>query len=147
MHDLSKPKTTHKHTHREGEREGEIEALVSALVEPRERNSSSSSRPRECILAKMTDLGSAAAAAYPSPSNYSSPPAQKLSPGSWDRVAAMSMSPEAYGSKSPQPSGSGGGYGSSSGQDKSPLSTLNIGFLKALTEKRTTRGKQDPSRP
>lgn len=87
----------------------------------------------------MTDPASVTAA-YPSPPNYSSPPAQKLSPGSWDRFGTMSLSPEAYGSKSPQPPG--GGYGSTSSQDKSPLSTLNLSFLKSLTEKRTTRGKQ-----
>lgn len=91
----------------------------------------------------MTDL----AAAYPSPPNYSSPPPtnSKLSPGSWnDRVGAMSMSPEYIGGgKSPQ--AGPGGYGSSSGQDKSPLSSLNLGFLKSLTDKRTTtRGKDGP---
>ncbi|GAB1311434.1 hypothetical protein MFIFM68171_01644 [Madurella fahalii] len=38
-----------------------------------------------------------------------------------------------------------GGNGTS-GQDKSPLSTLNLNFLKTLTEKRTTRDGQPPKR-
>jgi hypothetical protein len=32
------------------------------------------------------------------------------------------------------------GYAAGGGQDKGPLNTLNVGFLKSLTEKRTTRG-------
>lgn len=40
------------------------------------------------------------------------------------------------GSMSPNPPA----FGGQAAQDKSPLSTLNLGFLKNLTEKRTTRG-------
>lgn len=74
------------------------------------------------------DMGPIAAAAYPSPPNYSSSPHSKPSISSLYDKAAMSTS------ISPNPGGS-------AGQDKSPLSTLNLGFLKGLTEKRTTRGK------
>lgn len=52
-------------------------------------------------------------------------------------------------SMSPNPTGSQSGYGGgSSGQDKSPgpLSSLNLGFLKNLTEKRTTRDGQPAKR-
>jgi hypothetical protein len=88
----------------------------------------------------MTDRAMMAAA-YPSPPSQASPPAHKPSLGSlYERVAmSSSMSPGQYGK---QPSD--GGYGSpSGGQDKSPLSSLNLGFLKSLTEKRTTRGKHE----
>ena len=35
----------------------------------------------------------------------------------------------------------GQAYGGAGGADQSPLSTLNINFLKTLTDKRTTRGR------
>lgn len=50
---------------------------------------------------------------------------------------SSSLSPDQYG-KQPQ---YGGGGGSGSDQERGPLSSLNLGFLKSLTEKRTTRGK------
>lgn len=85
------------------------------------------------------DLGPIAA--YPSPpNNRSSPPdnhrdnttpSSTLSP--YERVTmASSMSPN-------QSSQSSFGGGPAS-HDKSPLSSLNLNFLKNLAEKRTTRG-------
>lgn len=81
------------------------------------------------------DLGMIAPAAYPSPPNYSSFPRQKPSVSSlYDRAAmASSLSPN------PLSQSNLGGNGTS-GQEKGPLSTLNLNFLKTLTEKRTTRG-------
>jgi hypothetical protein len=85
------------------------------------------------------DLG--LAAAYPSPPNYSSPPQHPPSISSlYDRAAmSSSMSPN----PASQSSFSGG---SPAAQDKSPLSSLNLGFLKTLTDKRTTRDGQPPKR-
>jgi len=81
------------------------------------------------------DVGTLAAAAYPSPPNYSSPPHQAPSVSSLYDRAAMSSS------LSPNPaSQSSFGGGSPASQDKNPLSSLNLNFLKTLTEKRTTRG-------
>lgn len=56
---------------------------------------------------------------------------------------ASSLSPDQYG-KAPQQlpySGGSGNGGGGSDQEKGPLSSLNLGFLKSLTEKRTTRGR------
>ncbi|GJC99694.1 BZIP-type transcription factor [Colletotrichum higginsianum] len=53
-----------------------------------------------------------------------------------------SLSPDQYGKQPSQGQyggGSGGGGGSGSDQERGPLSSLNLGFLKSLTEKRTTR--------
>ncbi|TDZ65863.1 AP-1-like transcription factor [Colletotrichum trifolii] len=55
---------------------------------------------------------------------------------------ASSMSPDQYGKAPSQYNGAGGG----SDHDKSPLSSLNLGFLKSLTEKRTTREGNPPKR-
>ncbi|KAK3938046.1 AP-1-like transcription factor [Diplogelasinospora grovesii] len=49
-------------------------------------------------------------------------------------------------SLSPNQTSQSGFGGGSSGQDKSPLSSLNLGFLKSLTEKRTARDGQPPKR-
>ncbi|KAI8275979.1 hypothetical protein K4K60_008223 [Colletotrichum sp. SAR11_57] len=96
----------------------------------------------------MTDLGNIAA--YRSPSNPSSSPARKQSSGSLYERAAMasSLSPDQYG-KAPQQlpySGGSGNGGGGSDQEKGPLSSLNLGFLKSLTEKRTTRDGNPPKR-
>ena len=85
------------------------------------------------------------AGAYPSPPNLASPTDQhfrKPSLGSlYERIAmSSSLSPDAYG-KQPQSGGNYGNSGSGSGSDKSPLSSLNLGFLKTLTEKKITRGE------
>ena len=74
----------------------------------------------------MTDFGPVAAA-YPSPPNHASPPHHKSSAASlYDRAAmSNSLSPN---------------LGGASAQDKNALSTLNLGFLKNLSDKRTTRG-------
>jgi hypothetical protein len=53
---------------------------------------------------------------------------------------SSSMSPDQYGKQPP----SGSAYGTPSGSDKSPLSSLNLGFLKSLTDKRTTRADGNP---
>lgn len=84
----------------------------------------------------MTDTAMIAAA-YPSPPNHSSPP-HKPSLGSlYDRIPmSSSMSPDQYGQQPP----SGSAYTPGSA-DKSPLSSLNLNFLKTLSEKRSTRGK------
>ncbi|KAJ0327883.1 hypothetical protein COL5a_005470 [Colletotrichum fioriniae] len=50
---------------------------------------------------------------------------------------ASSLSPDQYGKQPSQ--GQYGGGGSGSDQERGPLSSLNLGFLKSLTEKRTTR--------
>ncbi|KAK3392938.1 hypothetical protein B0H63DRAFT_443228 [Podospora didyma] len=49
-------------------------------------------------------------------------------------------------SLSPNQSHSSFGGGGPSGQDKSPLSSLNLGFLKGLTEKRTTTRDGQPTK-
>ncbi|KAJ0350255.1 hypothetical protein KNSL1_004160 [Colletotrichum chrysophilum] len=61
---------------------------------------------------------------------------------------ASSLSPDQYG-KAPQQlpySGGSGNGGGGSDQEKGPLSSLNLGFLKSLTEKRTTRDGNPPKR-
>jgi len=82
----------------------------------------------------MADLS--AARAYPSPPHFSSPTERNPSiqdPYDQDvKIMSSSMTPP-----------SAGGYG---GNDKSPLSTLNLGFLKSLTDKRTTRGRSGAGR-
>ncbi|EXF80201.1 BZIP-type transcription factor [Colletotrichum fioriniae PJ7] len=92
----------------------------------------------------MTDLGNLAA--YRSPPNQSSSPARKQSVGELHERAAMasSLSPDQYGKQPSQ--GQYGGGGSGSDQERGPLSSLNLGFLKSLTEKRTTRDGQTPKR-
>lgn len=52
-----------------------------------------------------------------------------------------SLSPDQYGKQPSQGQygGGSGGGGSGSDQERGPLSSLNLGFLKSLTEKRTTR--------
>lgn len=85
------------------------------------------------------DLGPiAAVAAYPSPPNSFSPSHTKPSISSlYDRAAmSTSLSPNHQPGQSP--------LGGSAGQDKSPLSSLNLGFLKGLTEKRTTTREGNP---
>ncbi|KAI3549767.1 BZIP-type transcription factor [Colletotrichum abscissum] len=57
---------------------------------------------------------------------------------------ASSLSPDQYGKQPSQ--GQYGGGGSGSDQERGPLSSLNLGFLKSLTEKRTTRDGQTPKR-
>ncbi|KAK0730836.1 hypothetical protein B0H67DRAFT_475740 [Lasiosphaeris hirsuta] len=47
---------------------------------------------------------------------------------------------------SPNPNFGGGSSGSGQGQDTGPLSSLNLGFLKNLTEKKTTRDGQPAKR-
>ncbi|OIW35644.1 hypothetical protein CONLIGDRAFT_639901 [Coniochaeta ligniaria NRRL 30616] len=88
------------------------------------------------------DLGPpiAAVTAYPSPPNSFSPPHTKPSISSlYDRAAmSSSLSPNHQSSQSP--------LGGSAGQDKSPLSSLNLGFLKGLAEKKTTREGNPPKR-
>ena len=76
-------------------------------------------------LDAITDM--AAVAAYPSPPSHSSPPGRKASTPSLYDKAAMATHP-------------GQAYGGTGGADNSPLSTLNVNFLKSLTDKRTTRG-------
>ncbi|KAB5581064.1 BZIP-type transcription factor, partial [Coniochaeta sp. 2T2.1] len=94
------------------------------------------------------DLGRrpiAAVTAYPSPPNSFSPPHTKPSISShYDRAAVMStsLSPTNHHQSSQSPLGGG----SASGQDKSPLSSLSLGFLKGLTEKKTTREGNPPKR-
>ncbi|OLN95878.1 AP-1-like transcription factor 2 [Colletotrichum chlorophyti] len=92
----------------------------------------------------MTDLG--AVATYRPPPIQSTTPASKQSASSLHERAAMSssLSPDQYGRAPQQPQH--GGAGSGSDQDKSPLSSLNLGFLKSLTEKRTTRDGNPPKR-
>jgi hypothetical protein len=81
------------------------------------------------------DAGFIAAAAYPSPPHYSSPQHRKPSVSSlYDRAAMASLSPN-------QTSQRGFSAGPS-GQDKAPLSTLNLDFLRTVNEKRTTRGNR-----
>jgi hypothetical protein len=84
------------------------------------------------MAADSRGLGSAA---YFSPPSYSSSSHQPSSVSSLHGRSAMSssMSPD------PGPSSSYGGAPSGS-QDKGGLSSVNLGFLKNLTEKRTTRG-------
>lgn len=98
------------------------------------------------VFADMDADGLGPIGAYPSPpNNYSSPPHQEpttssstLSP--YDRTTmASSMSPN-------QSSQSSYGGGPAS-HDKSPLSSLNLNFLKNLTEKKTTRGMMIISPP
>ena len=86
------------------------------------------------------DIGTLAAAAYPSPPNYSSPPHQAPSISSLYDRAAMSSS------LSPNSASQSSFGGSPASQDKNPLSSLNLNFLKTLTEKRTTRDGQPPKR-
>ncbi|KAK1448439.1 BZIP-type transcription factor [Colletotrichum cuscutae] len=76
----------------------------------------------------MTDLGNLAA--YRSPPNQSSSPARKQSVGELHERAAMasSLSPDQYGKQPSQ--GQYGGGGSGSDQERGPLSSLNLGFLK-----------------
>ncbi|KAK8138460.1 hypothetical protein PG984_001840 [Apiospora sp. TS-2023a] len=49
-------------------------------------------------------------------------------------------------SSSSSPQAQSGGHGHGNSQDKSPLSSLNLGFLKTLSEKRTTRDGQPAKR-
>jgi hypothetical protein len=79
------------------------------------------------------------AAAYPSPPDYASPPDQR-SFGALYEGASMSSSgpPDPYAGKQPAQGSYGGVSGTES--DKSPLSTLNLGFLRSLTDKKITRG-------
>ncbi|KAK7989041.1 hypothetical protein PG989_009356 [Apiospora arundinis] len=80
------------------------------------------------------------AGGYPSPPTYySSPNRRKPSLGSlYEQTQSMSSS------SSPQAHSGGHAHGNS--QDKSPLSSLNLGFLKTLSEKRTTRDGQPAKR-
>lgn len=84
------------------------------------------------MAADSRGLGSAA---YFSPPSYSSPSHQPSSVSSLHGRSAMSSS------MSPDPGHSSSYGGAPSGsQDKGGLSSVNLGFLKNLTEKRTTRG-------
>ena len=99
------------------------------------------------MAADMGPIAAVAAVAdYPSPPNAISPPHTKPSiSSSHDRAATMStsLSPTNYHQSSQSPLGGGS---STTGQDKSPLSSLNLGFLKGLTEKKTTREGNPPKR-
>jgi hypothetical protein len=81
------------------------------------------------------DLGTLAASSYPSPPNYTSPP-QHQKPAMSSSLSPNPASQSSF-SSSPAPG---------QGEDKSPLSSLNLGFLKNLTDKRTTRDGQPPKR-
>ncbi|KAI1176888.1 hypothetical protein F4777DRAFT_544698 [Nemania sp. FL0916] len=71
------------------------------------------------------------AASYPSPPQYSPPSDKPLMDGTYEpNSMSSSSSPHAT-------------HGSS---DKSPLSSLNLNFLKTLSEKRTTRDGNPPKR-
>ncbi|KAK3298837.1 uncharacterized protein B0H64DRAFT_439273 [Chaetomium fimeti] len=84
-------------------------------------------------------MGPVATAAYPSPTSFSSPTQRRPSvPSLYDWTAMASLSPS-------QPSQRGFG-GGPTGQDKTPLSTLNLDFLKSVNEKRTTRDGQPQKR-
>ncbi|KAL8417497.1 hypothetical protein RB594_001243 [Gaeumannomyces avenae] len=86
----------------------------------------------------MADLGPIAAA-YPSPT-HSNSPASVRRPSVHSSHGRLAMSS----SLSPvTPSQS---YGDGGGQDKSPLGSLNLNFLKTLTDKRTTRDGSAPKR-
>ncbi|KAK3330790.1 hypothetical protein B0H66DRAFT_587100 [Apodospora peruviana] len=82
--------------------------------------------------------------AYPSPPNYSSPSQREptsatlLSPYEQGTMASSSMSPHQMSQSS-----FGGGPAS---HDKNPLSSLNLNFLKGLTDKRATRDGQPQKR-
>ncbi|KAK1833840.1 putative bzip-type transcription factor protein [Podospora conica] len=90
------------------------------------------------MTADFRGLGSAA---YPSPPSFSSPSHQPSSVSSLHGRSAMSssMSPD------PGPSSIYGGAPSGS-QDRGGSSSANLGFLKNLTEKRTTRDGQPAKR-
>lgn len=84
------------------------------------------------------DIGILAAGTYPSPPGYPSPSRRKPSvPSLYDRAAMSSLSPNQSSQRS---------FAVSSGQDKTPLSTLNLDFLRTMNEKRTTRDGQPQKR-
>lgn len=72
--------------------------------------------------------------AYPSPPTHYSLSDINLSLGSLYDYSPMSASPT-----SPNPEGSGS-------QEKGPLSSLNLSFLKALNDKKSTRDGNPPKR-
>lgn len=75
--------------------------------------------------------------AYPSPANSLSPQQRAVLPfGRESEPGAMASLP-------PDPPGAGSG---ATGADKGGLSTLNLGFLRGLTEKRATRDGQPAKR-
>jgi len=78
----------------------------------------------------VADQETLAASPYPSPPNYSSPPQHQKA------AMSSSLSPNA----ASQSSFGGGSPAAASapGEEKSPLDSLNLGFLKNLTDKRTT---------
>lgn len=78
---------------------------------------------------------------YPSPATYFySPNRRKPSLGSlYEKAQPMSSSAS--------PPAQGGNHDAiGHGADKGPLQSLNLGFLKTLTEKRATRDGQPPKR-
>lgn len=82
----------------------------------------------------MTDFSGVGG--YPSPPTQFSPPHRKRSLGSlYEQTQSMSSS------SSPSNAQLAG-----NGQEKGPLNTLGVGFLKNLTEKRTTRDGQPAKR-
>lgn len=78
------------------------------------------------------------AAGYPSPTTQHSPPERRRSLGPlYEQTQSMSSSPSQQ---------NAGGHAPGGGQDKGGLNSLNLGILKTLTEKRTTRDGQPPKR-
>jgi hypothetical protein len=89
-------------------------------------------------MGNMTD--SRNVAANQSPTTYQASPGRKPSLGSlYEQTQSMSSS-------SPTQHNPGGGHVAGSGQDKGPLNSMNLGFLKTLTEKKTTRDGQPAKR-
>ncbi|KAI1760349.1 hypothetical protein GGR53DRAFT_470418 [Hypoxylon sp. FL1150] len=81
-------------------------------------------------MARMTDPGPTVS--YPSPPTHYSPSDHKPSLGSlYEHVSTMSSSGSPPNNAQP---------------DKGPLSSLNLGFLKSLNDKKTTRDGQPPKR-
>jgi hypothetical protein len=92
-----------------------------------------------CVKDIPGEIITSATAAYPSPTSFSSPTHRRPSvPSLYDWPAMTSLSPS-------QPSQRGFG-GGPTGHDKTPLSTLNLDFLKSVNEKRTTRDGQPQKR-
>ncbi|KAH9909325.1 BZIP-type transcription factor [Xylariomycetidae sp. FL2044] len=85
-------------------------------------------------MAKMADMNPAAN--YPSPPTHYSPSDHKPSLGSLYEHVSMSTS------SSPHSQGAHGG----GSNDKGPLSSLNLNFLKSLNDKKTTRDGNPPKR-
>ncbi|KAI0136551.1 BZIP-type transcription factor [Xylariales sp. AK1849] len=78
----------------------------------------------------MTDFGGTA--------GYPSPPAFHSSPGRKPSLASLYEQTQSMSSTSPSQH-DGGGHHPGNGSEKGPLGSMNLGFLKTLTEKKTTR--------